>query len=317
MDQSISVRWNELKQRRWEAFLKTVPYSPYQQHWAYGDAIRRFGGDVQRAAIYDADSMVGVAQVQVRRIARVFPLATMLMGPVWRADPPSLDVKRAAFSALRQTAPFKGLHALLVMPPEPALGAELTGMRSHRVASSYHTVLIELQADDETLLAAMDGKWRNRLRAAQSAKLKLRDCGQRLANYQWLLEAEQAQRRKMKYKAMSTDFIPYFQSTAGDDAVLCLEAKLEGERVAGILVLVHGRSATYHLGWSNDAGRKASAHNALLWEAMRKLKRRDIRTFDLGGVDTDKGDGLARFKLGTGGKLLSQPGTYCLKPRLL
>jgi len=35
-----------------------------------------------------------------------------------------------------------------------------------------------------------------------------------------------------------------------------------------------------------------------------------VRTLDLGGVDTARGAGLARFKLGTGGAVVTLAGSY-------
>jgi lipid II:glycine glycyltransferase (peptidoglycan interpeptide bridge formation enzyme) len=67
-----------------------------------------------------------------------------------------------------------------------------------------------------------------------------------------------------------------------------------------MLFLVHGSTATYHVGWTGDAGRCASAHNLLLWRAMEALQRRGVRRIDLGLLDTVNTPGLARFKLGAG-----------------
>ena len=77
-----------------------------------------------------------------------------------------------------------------------------------------------------------------------------------------------------------------------------------------MMFLVHGCAATYHMGWASEAGRKSGAHNRLLWEALGRLRARGVRQLDLGGVNTVSGAGIARFKLGTGGRLVTLGGTY-------
>jgi hypothetical protein len=80
--------------------------------------------------------------------------------------------------------------------------------------------------------------------------------------------------------------------------------------IAGILVLCHGAGATYAMGWSNEAGRLVKAHYRLLWRAAAELQKRGIADFDLGGVDTERGAGVARFKLGLGGEVFTLAGSY-------
>jgi lipid II:glycine glycyltransferase (peptidoglycan interpeptide bridge formation enzyme) len=64
------------------------------------------------------------------------------------------------------------------------------------------------------------------------------------------------------------------------------------------------------VGWSDEAGRKANAHNLLLWRGIDYLKKLGIERLDLGGVNTRVLPGISRFKLGTGGRLLTLAGTY-------
>jgi lipid II:glycine glycyltransferase (peptidoglycan interpeptide bridge formation enzyme) len=43
---------------------------------------------------------------------------------------------------------------------------------------------------------------------------------------------------------------------------------------------------------------------------MLELQSRGVRRLDLGGVNTVRSAGLARFKIGTGGQVLQLAGTY-------
>ena len=48
----------------------------------------------------------------------------------------------------------------------------------------------------------------------------------------------------------------------------------------------------------------------MMWAAITRLAEDGVRALDLGGVDTRAAPGLARFKLGLGGRTLSLAGTY-------
>ena len=82
------------------------------------------------------------------------------------------------------------------------------------------------------------------------------------------------------------------------------------DKVAAMLFLVHGTAATYHVGWSNDAGRDTNAHNLLLWRAFHELKERGVKQLDLGGINTRSLAGISRFKIGSGGQVVTYAGTF-------
>ena len=77
-----------------------------------------------------------------------------------------------------------------------------------------------------------------------------------------------------------------------------------------MLFLKHGTGATYHVGWTSDAGRKASAHNLILATAATRLAETGVTRLDLGTIDTENAPGLARFKLGSGAKPARTGGTW-------
>jgi lipid II:glycine glycyltransferase (peptidoglycan interpeptide bridge formation enzyme) len=53
-----------------------------------------------------------------------------------------------------------------------------------------------------------------------------------------------------------------------------------------------------------------NANNLLLWHAIKELKSRGVRWFDLGGVDSSSMPEVSRFKLGVGGELFTLAGTF-------
>ena len=78
--------------------------------------------------------------------------------------------------------------------------------------------------------------------------------------------------------------------------------------------VVQGGCATYHMGWTSDAGRAAGVHAVMLTRAAEALQAEGVRWLDLGSVDTEASPGLARFKLGTGARLKRLGATLLVLP---
>jgi lipid II:glycine glycyltransferase (peptidoglycan interpeptide bridge formation enzyme) len=78
-----------------------------------------------------------------------------------------------------------------------------------------------------------------------------------------------------------------------------------------MVFLIHGWAASYYLGWASALARKVFAHGPILWQAALALRGKGVRMLDLGEVNTDTGAGLARFKLGTGARVVAA-GPSCL-----
>ena len=64
------------------------------------------------------------------------------------------------------------------------------------------------------------------------------------------------------------------------------------------------------VGWAGPQGRWHNAGTLLLWRGLLALRGRGVARLDLGGIDTRRAPGIARFKLGTGATPYALAGTY-------
>ncbi|MFP4387130.1 MAG: GNAT family N-acetyltransferase, partial [Alphaproteobacteria bacterium] len=87
-------------------------------------------------------------------------------------------------------------------------------------------------------------------------------------------------------------------------------ALLDNNPIAGILLLIHGSSATYQIGYTSGAGRENRAHYVLLWAAIEQLKKQNVQELDLGGVNAKDAEGVMRFKKRMGRKIEKTLGLY-------
>jgi hypothetical protein len=310
-DHAMKVIWNALPRKAWQEFHAQHGGS-LQQSWAYGEAMKTLGVQAHRAAVMDGKKVLALAQFIGRRYLHYVSLASCTRGPVWS---PALDAaaQNRIYKELKKTIPTRMLRVTLFSPDLPLqalVPAAFKGMQ--RVMTGYSTVTLDLTQDEAILRERMDRKWRNRVfRPLRSAPLNiqfkadLRDC-------KFLLARELEQRATRNFHGLPTDFVPAFIDghPRPEEGYFVATTQHEGRTIASMLFLLHGQGATYYIGWSGEEGRKLSAHNVMLWQAMLYLKKQGIRCLDLGGINTHDLPGISRFKLATGGQVLTLAGTY-------
>lgn len=281
-----------------------------QQDWAYGTSLKALGVECHRAEVILEGETVALAQFICRRYGLVVGIALCTRGPLW-LKPVSADDQARIYTELKRTLPMSRPRFAL-FSPDTIDPRDLSLRKLTRVMTGYSTVLIDLTQTSEQLRAAMEGRWRNRLVAAERAGLNIVRTGANPAQYRWLLEEERAQRASKSFYGLPLEFVERYINARAQTTktMLILRAELKKDRVAAMLFLIHGSAATYHVGWSNEAGRDTNAHNLLLWRAFDELRERGVRTLDLGGINTRQLAGISRFKIGSGGKVVTYAGTF-------
>lgn len=305
----MQIVWNQINQATWdEAHTSAGGY--LQQDWSYGTSLLTKDVSCHRAQVIQNGQTVALAQFICRRYGWIAGFAICSRGPMWLKTL-SANEQKEIYRALKRSLPIARPRFALFSPnlvdPDDASLAGLV-----RVMTGYSTVLIDLLQPLDALRAAMEGKWRNRLVAAERSKLDIVRLEADPSQYAWLLEEEKSQRDSKSFYGLPLKFVENYIHSRIDTTrtVLILQAQEKGERVAAMLFLIHGSVATYHVGWSNDAGRAVNAHNLLLWRAFEELQALDIKALDMGGINTRSLPGISRFKIGSGGKVLTYAGTF-------
>ena len=231
------------------------------------------------------------------------PLAVIPRAPLLDPQP--------VLNALRQ----EGLHRapVLISPDHPA--PALAELGPAPLFTPAHLAILDLDAPLTVLRQNLHQKWRNRLRHGESQNLTLRSENLLPDPDHWLLCAERAQRKNRRYAAWPVALnTAYAQANPGSARLFT--AHWDGRAIAGILVLIHGKSATYQIGHTTPDGKLTSAHNNMIWRVIKELHASGITQFDLETVDTIHARGLARFKLGTGAALHRSGSTWLWWPLL-
>ena len=319
----------------WAGAQHALRFSVLEQSWCYGAAtaaVTRGKVQPERWLLRrDDGSIAGLAQAFVRRISPLGRFVRIVRGPLFVPGVARAE-RDAALALLRAQYPWRE-RCLLWWLPELNGGAESEatmarlGMRP--MMTGYSSIRCDLRPAPEKLRSQLDGKWRNTLKAAEKSALLMETAS--VAAGTWnddafaALLGEHAQHRLEEgFGGPDARFYSAYAEAAktarpqgvptGEDALLFwAHAGTHQGRVrpiAGILVLRHGNAATYAMGWSNEAGRLVKAHYRLLWQAVLSLRDLGVTDFDLGGVNTQRGAGVARFKLGLNGAVFTLAGSY-------
>ena len=306
----MKVHWDTLASAQWDAYHAAAA-GPLQQDWAYGSCMKTLGVGVLRAYVEQDGAPVALAQFIVRRVLGSWAgMALCSLGPVWLSSLSGAD-KAAVYRAIKQTLPLKNLR-LIAFTPQEEHSPELGLSRWRRVMTGHSTVMLDLTPSMDALRAQLDKRWRHRLGGAENSELTTHRVGTNAGQYRWLLDAEMQQREQRGLHGLPLHFFDLYVPSRQQPSqtILTVRADVGRDRVAGMMFLLHGQAATYQVGWTSDAGRDLHAHNLILWKGIEELRERGVRLLDLGGVNTTRSAGIARFKMSTGGRVMTCAGTF-------
>lgn len=196
-----------------------------------------------------------------------------------------------------------------------------TGERKLRKAALDHispdTVILDLDADDETLLSRMRQTTRNCVRRSYRSGVSFR-----LMNPEELPVWYRLYENTARRKGLSHEKLSYFQklfSLTGrepDDPVFRMYgAEKDGVLLAGAITAFYGDNAYYLYAGTSLENRQSMANYGLQWTIIRDARSAGCRYYDLLGVPPNNDPnhsmyGLYTFKTGLGGRVVHYSGCW-------
>ncbi len=180
-----------------------------------------------------------------------------------------------------------------------------------------HTLIVNLQKDQNDLLQEMKPKTRYNIRLAKRKGVRVRQ-GLKPRDLNKFLELIETTAKRDKFRAHPADYYRRMVEVLGKGGLLRIfSADYQGKTIAANLILFFGRSATYLHGGSDNQHRNVMAPHLLQWEQILEAKRRGCLEYDFWGITAPaaqfpKWEGITRFKKGFGGEEVGYAGTYDL-----
>ncbi|HUG55871.1 MAG TPA: peptidoglycan bridge formation glycyltransferase FemA/FemB family protein [Candidatus Limnocylindrales bacterium] len=276
-------------------------------------------GWIARRYVLEGESArAGVAQVLQRRLPLGISVAYAPRGPL--VEPADLP---GAIRALRAALAAERCASLLCDPEvedDPGLRARLAGagVRPAPVfVQPRRTLLLDLSAEPDAMLAAMRKKTRQYIRKAERAGVvteETADLGRFLA----------VLRRVADRDRFGIHDRPYFERlrVAFRDGCRLLMARVGADDAGALLVVRIGdRAWELYGGWSGDHAEERPFY-LLKWRALMLMRELGVRRYDMwgladradgdgegkgprGGAPDDPLSGVENFKLGFGGDVVT------------
>jgi peptidoglycan pentaglycine glycine transferase (the first glycine) len=304
----------------WDAFVAGHPRGHCLQLSAWGELKQAFGWRYEIV-----NTPAGGALILYRALPfRLGSLAYVPMGPLLRDPQDAALVWQTIHAAARkQNAAFlkwePGIYHEGEARPQPTqLGFRL----SPQPVQPPRTVLIDLTADEETILARMNQGTRRKIRQSLKNDVEYYEATGEQVHRLTQMITETGTRNEFgthsaAYYEQAYDlFVPH-------SAALIL-AEHEGDALAGLMVFAVGKTAWYLYGASSSTKRNLMAAYGVQWKAIQWAKARGCTHYDMWGIpDEDepvleaqfetRSDGLwgvYGFKRGWGGSVVRSLGTW-------
>jgi len=312
----VTIKWNILSLGEWSSYFSNIRRSNLLQDYSYAKAVAPLYGQRPKWGLIDIDGQpAGLCQVMEASMLWGAVHAVMLdRGPLWFDGYGDQDHILAFAAEMQRLYPRRLGRKRRFLP-------ECTGSDAFTQAMSemgwarqgddlYKTLWIDVTQDQETLRAALRKSWRQSLVKAEKSAMSI----------SWDVTPELVGLNLKRYeldkidKGYSGPDVKVLRSLcsvyAAEKKILLATAFLDKKPIAGILILCHGSSATYQMGWSDQKGRHVCAHHRLLWEATLKLKATGFSDFDLGGINDTDAKTVKTFKSGMGAQAVQLAGMY-------
>ena len=274
---------------QWDDFVRSAPNGHPMQGWSWGEYQSRSGFIAIRLAVVHGDQIVAAAQLLMLKAFGV-SLAYVPRGPVCRVEDRisyELLLEALHWHARQHRALF-----LRVEPNEPPTSRVGPFLRNQgfRLASAYSRptqprvcLMVDLTDGPDAVMARMRKQTRNKIRS-MSRRLHVRSASTEadLVAFHEIMQAV-ATRRDFEVKPLA-----YYQTLLEElgprqEANLLL-AELDGEVIAGNLVIAYGAEGIAYHGGASEAHRNIPAIQLLDWSAMEWCIERGCTRYDLGGV---------------------------------
>ncbi len=172
--------------------------------------------------------------------------------------------------------------------------------------AAEHTVIIDLNLSEEELLARMRRQTRYEVRRAGKLGIKVtHDNSEEIFKEFHQVQAETAKRQGF----IPPDLKTLLAEREALGAEIYVAETEDGEKIAYGLIVKDGKEGDYYEAASTLLNRKLPGAYALLWQAMKDLKKAGYERFNLWGIapagqPNHRYAGVTTFKTGFGGKVV-------------
>lgn len=313
---SCEIKWTDLNDTEWNEKLKDIPHSTITQGAAYGKAncvVEKI--KMRRGFIIIDGKEKGLLQIfEASLFFQLIHGVIIDRGPLWFEGHGGANDIKVMFDALNKEFPARFGRKRRFLPeiehsPTAHAIIKQCGWVHKNDAQAYKTLWLDFTTLEEESKDALHKGWKGSLKKAEQSAIEIQwDC--QGISYPFFKKQYLLDKVNKAYYGLSPQLLDNLALFSTKAAPMIIgNATSDGEIIASVLFFVHGRSATYQIGWTSPQGRDLCAHHLLLWRSRDILNTYGVQNLDLGGLN-DQNEGLSRFKKGTGARAVTLVGHY-------
>lgn len=310
---------NELKEA-WEHLVQQSPYSGFMQSFFWSEFKRNTNWSTFKIGLIDNEQLVGGASILKYDFSENKNFLYIPEGPVLDYSSPKAELYfHAIMSEIDKIADFEGAQNTSHMRINPRL-KDLPNFFEKFTKAPVDmeprlTVMVDLSATKEAMLARMKPKGRYNIKIAEKAGVTVRqassddDLKSFLKLYNETCERNDLEGQNIEYFEKLIDVL---QSSHQGNIFL---AEHQHDILAAALVITYGNRSSYFFGASTSLKKEKMAPYKLHWEAIKYAKSQNSKWYDFWGVSaTEDKDhswaGISQFKRKFGVEEFSFIGCY-------
>ena len=296
----------EVTLSEWNHFLTKFPNAHLLQMGEWGELKNNFGWEPVRGISVDVGS-----HIFIRKLPQGFKIAYIPKVPrdqFWQEVDSICKKNRAVF--------------LKIEPDmwEDATTISQLPITNYQLRTSPHniqpprTIIVDINASEEDILARMKPKCRYNIRLAEKKGVTVRTWDDVSAFHEMMIVTGGRDGFGVHSKEYYQRAYELFHPKGTCELLL---AEYEGKPLTSLMVFANGKRAWYVYGASNNEERNRMPTYLLQWEAIRWAKARGCEEYDLWGVPDENEEtleaqfesrhdglwGVYRFKRGFGGQI--------------
>jgi len=307
-------------QSTWDGFVAAQPWSSFTQSWAWGEFQKSQGHPIKRFFLMDDAPRAACQFIFYKKFLSGYWFAPR--GPVL-SSPKILSqfLEQLPAQNLQPSPLFYRFEPMIRIAPQiPNSKFQIPNstLRRTHAMSPASTILVDLGATEDELLARMHPKTRYNIRVANKNGIIV-DKDQDIEIFLELLKDTATRDQFISQPANYLRALWKFLAPLGMARIHI--AKLAGKPLAANLEIIFGDTITYLHGASSSESRSVMAPYALQWASICEAKREGHRYYDLWGCNPSdvtspyykpSWAGITRFKQGWGGEMVDLVGTWDL-----
>jgi lipid II:glycine glycyltransferase (peptidoglycan interpeptide bridge formation enzyme) len=295
----------------WSKILKKYPQSNFLQSPLWGETNRLIGHKIIVRTFEDKALFLGIIKDARRGRYLEIPGGPLvdwtnqkLLNEVFAEIIKIAKEEKCVFVRFRPQLIRNSENEKLVegLKTNQKIDLRLAPMHLH----AQNTVMVDLNKPEEELLMAMRRQTRYEVRRSEKLGLKVEENSSEGMFKEFHAVQSETAKRQGFIPPSEKELMAERDAFSPDNLKLYKVTTNKGEPVAYGLVLIFGNEAEYFEAASTELNRKLPGAYALLWRAMKDLRRIDIKRFNLWGIappgaKNHRYSGVTTFKTGFGG----------------